>query len=131
MADTIIAGTVIIEDSMNALVIQVVKAIPMLSTMPALLKNDLMDEAIPRRSGATDDIMALVFGGWNSPEPKLLMNIHNDKSDRAYDPGAIFIRERSNDKCCCHDHTENTHGFSQLTASEGISYYYRTVSHKH
>ncbi|MCX9028358.1 MAG: hypothetical protein OIN86_09290 [Candidatus Methanoperedens sp.] len=35
-----------------------------------------MDEATPRRCGVTDDIMALVFGAWNSPEPKLLMNIH-------------------------------------------------------
>jgi hypothetical protein len=52
------------------------KAIPMLSTMPALLKNALMDDATPRRCGDTDDIMALVFGGWNKPEPKLFMNIH-------------------------------------------------------
>jgi len=44
--------------------------------MPALLKNALMDEATPRRCGDTDDMMALVFGAWNSPEPKLFINIH-------------------------------------------------------
>jgi hypothetical protein len=52
------------------------KDIPMLNTMPALLKNALMDEATPRRCGDTDDMIALVFGAWNSPEPKLLTNIH-------------------------------------------------------
>ena len=107
MADTIIAGTVIIADKMKAPVIPPVnasctgtgicappttnmsiisvieivpmisgKAIPMLNTIPALLKNALMDEATPRRCGDTDAIMALVFGGWKSPEPKLFMNIH-------------------------------------------------------
>ncbi len=107
MADTIIAGRVIIEDRINALVIPLVnascttigmlappttnifiissmeivpiikgRAIPILSTIPALLKKALMDEATPRRCGGTADMIALVFGGWNSPEPKLLMNIH-------------------------------------------------------
>ena len=52
-------------------------AIVMEITMPVLLKNARMDEAKPRRSTGTAAMIALVFGGWKSPDPNPWTNIQD------------------------------------------------------